>query len=178
MNAEELYLKAGEALRVEAERDLTRKYMAHLALDYMKERVMPAVGRELWGRPDTSFYLSTDLHHWYDTPWGSATLSVTMKNGDSWGEVGPVLEELQVAGFSLEGWQTHDDAVNFARTFTQTVEVQKDNSTESSVTVSITMALREGNTGGCRRVFVGKKFETHTSERDEYKLVCDETTEA
>lgn len=173
MNKDELYTGAMLALEADMERNVIREELARKALNYMNERVLPAVGRELWGRPDVEFSLSYSLNTWYSTPWGDATLHITMKNGDSWNEATPVLEELQNAGFKIDEWQSTDDAKNFARTFGQTLYLEKLSSGECSVRVMLTLMLREGNTAGCRRVFVGKKFETNHYERDEYKLVCD-----
>ena len=125
--------------------------------------------------------LKLQTWQWIGMAWGEAAVWITLPEQDSWGCATPLIEKLEFLGFPLDSWASSDDAKNFARTFSASMltdfgdEVYHQN---EELRILITVLLREGNTGGCRRVFVGTKKETSVTEEEEYKLVCDEETPA
>ena len=114
----------------------------------------------------------------YASDWsesGIATVTLTLKDQESWHAATPFIEALEQWEFPIDEWKSTDDAREFARTFEQGIYgTVIEGEGKPYVCARITVMLKEGNTGGCRRVYVGKKFSTHTSEVDEYKLVCEE----
>ena len=124
---------------------------------------------------EPSVYLQTWC--WIEMAWGEAQLSVRLQEQDSWACALPIMEGVEEFGFLSESWVSYDDAKNFARSFTASSTLEGDGWKEE-VMVRITVMLREGNTGGCRRVYVGTEKETTTTETEKYELVCDEETPA
>ena len=114
---------------------------------------------------------------WKGMNWGAAQLNVKLQDQDSWACGLPIMEGVEEFGFLSESWESHDDAKNFARSFTAS-SMLEDDGWKEEVKVRITVMLREGNTGGCRRVYVGTEKETTTNETEKYELVCDEETPA
>lgn len=103
---------------------------------------------------------------------GLVTFEFVLKNGEAWNELSGLLELLSLHGVPLDEWSTSEDAPNFSRTYSAYL-YEKD---EACIHWSITLALREGNLGGCRRVFVGKELNNQPSVRDKYVLICDDPT--
>ena len=116
--------------------------------------------------------VSASAYDW--TVGGSAAVTLTLKDQDSWHAATPFLEALEQWEFPIDEWKSTDDAREFARTFEQGIYGTSEDADKPYVCARITVMLKEGNIGGCRRVYVGKKFSTHTSEVEEYKLVCEE----
>ena len=114
----------------------------------------------------------------YASDWsesGIATVTLTLKDQESWHAATPFIEALEQWEFPVDGWKSTDDAKEFARTFEQGIYgPASEGEGKPYVCAGITVMLKEGNTGGCRRVYVGKKISSHTSEVEEYKLVCEE----
>lgn len=99
---------------------------------------------------------------------GCISFEATIVDGEAWTEVLELLELLEARGVDASKWASVDDPKQFSRTFT--ASLYKDAS--PTVQFHITLALREGNLGGCRRVYVGK--EAVSSVRDKYVLICDD----
>ena len=118
--------------------------------------------------------VSVDAYEWVGASWGEAKVYFEFKEQDSWNCALPLMELLEGLGFKANSWNSVDDAKNFARTFVSHQRYDGEAQTVVEVYVFITVLLKEGNTGGCRRVHVGRKVETKTTEVDEYKLVCEE----
>ena len=139
------------------------------------ERAKPVLQKLKQMGFEPNIYLQT--WNWLGMAWGEASISVKLQDQDSWACALPIMEGLEELGFLQESWRSHDDAKNFARSFTASSTLEGD-SWKEEVKIRITVMLREGNTGGCRRVFVGTEKETTTTETEKYELVCDEETPA
>lgn len=107
---------------------------------------------------------------------GDGIVRIFLKDQDSWNAALPFIEAANEFGFAEEAWINVEDAKQFARTYScsQRLAADEMSGAVDEIKIMITVALREGNTGGCRRVFLGKRTTERVTEVEEYKLICDE----
>ena len=98
-------------------------------------------------------------------------LSAHIEKLESWKELNPLFEALELVGVGTEKWASHDDAKSYTRIFTN------ENFFGGSVNLKIHATLK-GDTEECRRVLIGYT-EVGTQEAPPepepiYKLECGE----
>lgn len=128
------------------------------------------VARNFHGRSDKPIVrvVPADWHEGY------VYVQFVLKNGEAWNEILGLLELLAEHGIPPEAWRTSEDARNFARTYSGEEHADPEDTYSCTIVWQITLALREGNLGGCRRVSAGLEVPVTTAPRERFVLICDE----